>query len=241
MNRSEAINELAAALSKAQGAFENPKKNREVRVTSKRTGATYKFSYATFDEIVDCIRKPLADNGLSFTQGVNGAVITTMLLHASGQWLSTELPIKAGEADNAAQAMGSAITYAKRYALTAMLGIASEEDDDGNAADGNVIDQSRYSDTQKRAASKPPATPTGASHKPGNLDQSTRNGAAEQWAEQFAGKMKACRSIEERRALWDASAKYLDRLETGSPDLHARLLDTYGELQDAGRSVVEAA
>lgn len=226
MNHSETLNELAAALAKAQGAFQNPKKNREVKVTSKRTGAQYKFSYATFDEIVDCVRKPLADNGLAFTQGVNGAAITTMLLHASGQWLSTELPIKIGDADNAAQAMGSAITYAKRYAITAMLGIASEEDDDANAADGNVIDQSRYRESPPPQHSAK-RNGNGGAHTPGNIDTGTRASAAETYVEQSIAKLKAMKTNEEMATWWKAAAKHIGKLEENHPALHDRLVTAY--------------
>lgn len=146
MNRSEQINELAGALSKAQGAFPAIEKNREVTVKSEK--GTYKFWYATLDNIVDGIRKPLSENGLSYVQAIvtsdREMLCETMLMHSSGQWLCTALPVKFSDGKNNAQALGSAITYAKRYGLTAMLGIVADEDDDANAADGNHIENSRY-------------------------------------------------------------------------------------------------
>lgn len=139
MQRSEQINELAAALAKAQGAFTNPSKNRTVRVNTK-SGGSYDFAYATFDAIVEAARKPLSDNGLAFTQTVESgdgrAVLVTTLLHSSGQWLASSTPLMTEGSGN--QAFGSAMTYQKRYQLTAMLGISADEDDDGNAADGNT-------------------------------------------------------------------------------------------------------
>lgn len=147
MNRSEQINELAAALAKAQGSFPAIEKNRTVTVKTK-TGGSYKFAYATLDNIVDGIRKPLSDNGLSYVQAIitsdREMLCETMLMHASGQFLVTALPVKITPGENGAQALGSAITYAKRYSLTAMLGIVADEDDDANAADGNHIEDSRY-------------------------------------------------------------------------------------------------
>jgi len=238
VNRSEAINELAAALSKAQAEIEG--------ATKGSNNPAFRSKYADLGAVWDAIREPFSKNGLAvaqFPRAVEtGVEVETILMHGSGQWLSDAFWIPCAKGD--AHGYMSATTYARRGALAAIAGVAPV-DDDGNAATGRKDDGSQ--DTAAKATQAPkrtqatPAPPTGASHKPGNLDQTTRNGAAEQWAEQFAAKMKACRSIEERRALWDASAKYLDRLETGSPDLHARLLDTYGELQDAGRSVVEAA
>lgn len=142
MQTSEQLGELAGALAKAQGSFEAVERNREVEVKMK-TGGKYSFSYATLDAIVESVRKPLADNGLSYVQGVdgseNGSVVETMLMHSSGQWVRTVIPVHAGGNDNRAQAMGSGITYAKRYALTAILGIVAEDDDDGNEADGNTV------------------------------------------------------------------------------------------------------
>lgn len=147
MNRSEQINELAAALAKAQGAFPSIEKNRTVTVKTK-TGGSYKFAYATLDNIVDGIRKPLSENGLSYVQAIitsdREMLCETMLMHSSGQFLTTQLPVKFSSSENNAQALGSAITYAKRYSLTAMLGIVADEDDDANAADGNHIEDSQY-------------------------------------------------------------------------------------------------
>lgn len=146
MNRSEQINELAAALAKAQGSFPAIEKNRQVTVKSEK--GSYKFWYATLDHIVDGIRKPLSDNGLAYVQAIiqsdREMLCETMLMHASGQFITTQLPVKYADQKNNAQALGSAITYAKRYSLTAMLGIVADEDDDGNAADGNEIQDSQY-------------------------------------------------------------------------------------------------
>lgn len=139
MEHSDQINEIAAALAKAQGAMKAPEKNRTVRVKSQRTGAEYEFSYSTFDALIEAARKPLTDNGIAFMQfpDVREAIVTvdTMLVHESGQFFRNTLVLKA--ADSFPQSVGSAISYAKRYALAAMLGLAGEEDDDANAAEGN--------------------------------------------------------------------------------------------------------
>lgn len=138
MNTSEQINELCAALAKAQASFQNVARDKNVVVKTK-SGASYQFSYAPFESIVDAVRKPLGENGLSFVQSASSIdgklVLLTRLLHSSGQWIETLTPIVVGE--QGAQALGSGITYSKRYALTALLGIAADEDDDGNLADGN--------------------------------------------------------------------------------------------------------
>lgn len=139
MNQSETINEIAAALAKAQGQFTNPARNREVKVKTK-AGDTYTFTYATLDAIMDVVRGPLSANGLAlcFSLGNDslGPVCSTRLIHASGQWIETWTPILVAEGANA-QGWGSALTYARRYGLCALLAITADEDDDGNAGCGN--------------------------------------------------------------------------------------------------------
>ena len=157
MNQSEAINELAAALATAQGAFTNPPRNREVTVRTK-AGDTYRFAYSTLDSVMDVVRKPLADNGLALVHSLGndeqGPVCETRLIHASGQWLGTWVPVIVAEGANA-QGWGGAITYARRYGLCSLLGIAADEDDDANAACGNEATAT------PRQTRKPPAKSNG--------------------------------------------------------------------------------
>jgi len=135
MNQSEKIGELAAAFVKAQAALPAVPKRGRGQVGTART------TYATLDDMIDTARGPLEQNGLSFTQmldtGVDGASLTTMLLHASGQWIASSTPIDAMDGNrgtNAMQAFGSTLTYLKRYALSAMLGVTTDDDDDGGTA-----------------------------------------------------------------------------------------------------------
>lgn len=135
MRTSQEIDKIAPALAKAQAKLANPKKNREVEVRS--TKGTYKYSYATLDSIFDLARPVLAEAEVSICQGTSHAdgrwVVVTRLTHSSGQWQETDTPLPySGHSD--AQVLGSALSYAKRYGLTAMLGIASEDDDDGTRA-----------------------------------------------------------------------------------------------------------
>ena len=142
---SEQFNEIAAAFAKSQLAFTSPKKNRTVKVQTK-TGGSYTFEYADLAAILEMARPILAKNGIAVTQnarikridtGAPYILVDTMLLHESGQYIiydPLEFP-----ADGQIQANGGTITYLKRYALAAALGLASEEDDDGNAADNNSV------------------------------------------------------------------------------------------------------
>lgn len=126
--------ELAAALAKAQASFPVIKRDKQVTVKSERTGKSYSFKYAPLDAILDATRKPLADNGLAITQLLDGPDLVTMLLHSSGGSLTGRMPLPN---NGTVQDLGSAITYLRRYSIQALLGIAAEEDDDGNRASGN--------------------------------------------------------------------------------------------------------
>lgn len=127
MKHSETIKELAAALHKAQ-------KNIKAALKDS-TNPHFKSKYADLSSVIEAVKQPLLDAGLVFTQGVHdaegGVAIETMLLHTSGEWLSSTLRIPASKQD--AQGFGSAITYGRRYGLQALCGVPAE-DDDGNAA-----------------------------------------------------------------------------------------------------------
>ena len=131
MNKSENINELAAALAKAQGEMRGAVKD--------SANPFFKSRYADLASVWDACRVPLTKNGLSVVQtnvgdGAEMVAVETILLHSSGQWISSFLSVK--PVKNDPQGIGSCITYLRRYSLAAMVGIAPE-DDDGNAASGH--------------------------------------------------------------------------------------------------------
>lgn len=126
---------LAAALAKAQAAFPVIERTRTVEVQTK-TGGKYTFNYAPLDTILAAVRAPLSANGLAVTQLLDGTDLVTVLMHESGGSFEGRVPIPRASGDTVQQ-FGSAITYLRRYALQAILGVASEEDDDGNHAAGN--------------------------------------------------------------------------------------------------------
>lgn len=128
MNRSETLSKLAVALVKAQaeiGAAVKSAKN-----------PFFKSNYANLEEVIETAKGPLNKHGIVFLQIVNeserGAVVETTLLHESGEFLSGCTPVVTAK-QNDPQALGSAITYAKRYGLQAICGIPSA-DDDGESA-----------------------------------------------------------------------------------------------------------
>lgn len=141
------IGDLATALAKAQGEFTAAERDHIAKVMSKKGAeSSYSYAYADLQAYLEVCRKPLADNGLSFIQnvGVDGqkATVSTLLIHASGQWLESD-PLSLTASDSLPQSIGSAITYGRRYSLSAVLGMASEADDDANTAQGNGADTGR--------------------------------------------------------------------------------------------------
>lgn len=146
---------LASALAKAQGQFATVKRDKTVTVSTK-TGGSYSFSYAPLESILGAVRKPLADNGLVLVQQLNDGALDTSLIHDSGAILSGSIDIPA---TGDIQAFGSAITYLRRYAIQAMLGIAAEDDDDGNHAAGNIASPTGRSSSP--AVNRPAAAPPG--------------------------------------------------------------------------------
>lgn len=146
MDKSEEIDKLAIALAKFQGSLEQPSLSSEVKVRTK-TGGEYKFKYADLSECKRAAKQPLADNELSVCQLIEDDYsIRTILLHSSGQWISSKVRMPSNTAD--AQSIGSAITYAKRYAFCAILGIVADDDEDANIASGNTA--------QKEPPKEPP-------------------------------------------------------------------------------------
>lgn len=176
------IDKLATALAKAQGEFQ------PVAKTGKNPHL--KNEYATLDDIISAIRKPLATHGLSFVQLLNSngdeaLTLRTMLLHESGQYIESVVQVHAGSGNrgvNELQALGAAITYMKRYALSAMLGIAADTDGDGEGAKPAPRTQPQRHQSQ-------PTAPAG-----------TRPLPAE-----------AIRNIIRKKAGWDGDTRHTDR------------------------------
>jgi hypothetical protein len=142
MNKSEQINELATALSKAQGELENASKS--------SNNPHFKSRYADLAEILNTIRPVFSAHGLAVTQcpSFEGGVasVETVLMHSSGQWISSVISAPCSKQD--AQGVGSAITYCRRYALAAVAGIA-QEDDDANSAVGHTPRQQQQQQQQQ--------------------------------------------------------------------------------------------
>ena len=127
MKMSDSIAQLAEALSKAQGQIDAASKG--------AVNPHFKSKYADLNALREVIREPLAVNDLSVVQlprfSDKEVEVETMLLHKSGEFIAETLRMPVGQ--QTAQAVGSALTYCRRYSLSAILNLAAD-DDDGNAA-----------------------------------------------------------------------------------------------------------
>lgn len=180
MNKSESIAKLAPSLC---AAFD------EIKWAVKdSTNPHYKSKYADISSIIEAVKIPLLKQGIVFLQGVGGSenmvTVETMLLHSSGEWISSTLEIPASKHD--AQGFGSAITYGRRYGLQAMCGVPTA-DDDGEAATKSA--PSVLESALKFASDKPSAkhSPTdGALKSLSAQDQETAKSTAAEIVDLFA-------------------------------------------------------
>lgn len=128
--QSEQLDQLAAALAKAQGEMRHAERDSENPHLRNR--------YADLASVIDACRTALSAHGLSWVQlpaiTERGHVLRTRLMHASGQWIESEIPVLTQR--QGPQEYGSALTYARRQSLAAMVGVAPDNDDDGELAEG---------------------------------------------------------------------------------------------------------
>lgn len=146
---SQSTASVSKALAAAQGDIKAPKKGKTAKVKMK-SGGEYSYSYADLADVIECLREPFAKHGLSQSQAMrapNGHVeIVTTIRHESGEWVRSYYPLPNYPTP---QEMGSAISYGRRYSLTALAGIMAEDDDDGERA--------QHAEPVKREAKAPPA------------------------------------------------------------------------------------
>lgn len=144
MQKSSEITEISKALSEFRKEVKQPLKD--------ANNPFFKSKYVPLENVVEAIDEVAPNHGLSFTQwpvndGNGNVGVSTMLLHSSGQYIEYD-PIYMKPDKQTPQAIGSAITYSKRYSLSAVFGITSDEDDDGNQATGNNQPKQQYNKQQ---------------------------------------------------------------------------------------------
>jgi hypothetical protein len=131
---SESVAAIATALAKAQLELTNPEKAMVGTVYNNRSDSPQSFRYASLSSGLDIVRKTLGGQQIAIAQTTdidraNGMVnLTTVLLHTSGEWISSDWPVCRTSEISAPRRMGAALTYARRYALFTMVGIAGEDD-----------------------------------------------------------------------------------------------------------------
>ncbi|WP_332691676.1 ERF family protein [Devosia sp.] len=171
MNRSDSIAKIAPALVKALALIEGAAKT--------KTNGGFKTKYADLETVIDASRDILTAHGLTLIQ-LPGACIggvlnlETILLHESGEYISGEMGIALGKTDP--QGVGSALTYARRYAQMAALNMAAV-DDDAEAAHGRGANQNA-----RQAPSAPPAPALTVADAKAAIDRYSSIAALEQWA-----------------------------------------------------------
>lgn len=177
--RSESIKTLAVALKGFQHEVQ--------KISKTEDNPFFKSKYADLPAILDAIREPLANNGLSFAQFPTGEnEMTTILMHESGEFLQGTF--KMTPSKNDPQGQGSVITYQRRYALSAILGLNTDEDDDGNAA-------SQPRNGQNKANQNGQAKP-----KPLAIQ--------EEEFQALETEVKAARDLDELQEVWNKYEKY---------------------------------
>ena len=217
---SATIGQVAAALAKAQATFPEVRKNKHVRVQTRNRGS-YEFDYADLNAILAACKNALTQNQLSVSQLIlpngQGMVLRTLLMHSSGEFLSSAMFLNRRENP---QELGSEITYMKRYALSSMLGIAADDDDDGNLAAGNDAQQRKpngQSNGQRQQDRKAPAKPDVqtvqvAQDKDGNPDWKT-------FAEALKAEVKKAPDVVFINELVKAHNGAISNLKSNAPDL----------------------
>lgn len=166
---SPTIGKLVDALSKAQAEMKPAKLD--------CVNPHYKSKYASLTSVKDAYQAPIAKQGLAVSHQVFSAkefyYVRTMLVHSSGEFFANTLKLLVGKQDM--QGLGSAITYAKRYSVSALLDIVDTDDDDGNASLPEKPNQNNKSQAQtppaQKAGGNPQSKPPLQNHAPGALSQ----------------------------------------------------------------------
>jgi hypothetical protein len=208
---SETIGTIAAALARAQAQLVNPEKSLVGTIRSDQTsGAERSFRYAPLSSGLDIVRKTLSQHEIATVQTTSidetaGIVrLSTVLAHASGEWIASDWPVCTISETATPHRMGAALTYARRYALFTLVGIAGEDDLD--APDLTT-----------------PTAPTSKASKPTENKIGDLNGGRTHSTQQFAGDRRAKAVLNPRKPTLEpqASASLRDQLTAELKDLNS--------------------
>ena len=229
--QSEAINELAAALAKAQAEMQHAGKTAE--------NPFFKSKYADLPAVIDAARPFLAKNGLAVTQPIDidesgNLTLVTQLSHASGQWMRSWYPVR--PVKNDPQGLGSAVTYARRYSYCSLVGVAADDDDDGNAASGNT-------NGNGHAQPAPPAAPAYRPHDPVRPQKDAYVVACpikpdgtldfDSFTAELETAINGATNVNEVSMYNRSNSKTLKAMQTERPDLFAAIGEKFREMSNA--------
>ena len=206
---SESIGALASALAKAQAELTNPEKSliATIRSPFPREGDRT-FRYASLASGLDIVRKALGQHGIATVQttAVDQATgqiqLTTLLAHASGEWISSDWPVCAISEAATPHRMGAALTYARRYALFALVGIAGEDDLD---APDLLVEPSPAIDLPARphhSVQNIRKPPNGSVHKPRQARPVLASGPSAALRDQLIAEINGLKKDRDDLALW---------------------------------------
>jgi hypothetical protein len=192
---------FAVAFAKLQGVIRPAIKD--------ATNPAFRSKYADLGAIWEAVRKPLSDHGFGIIQSPqfegDTMWLETTLLYISGEKMVSRYPLRPVKQDP--QGFGSAITYAKRYAISAMLGVVADEDDDGNAASQRS--------TQATAIHTPHTLPTA---------QEVTETTPQAWAQKAIDRLATFNSPDEITAFEDKYEAKIVLLAKSLPDMHQKLV-----------------
>lgn len=226
---SPSIANVAAALAAAQGEFEAAEKDRQATVKSDK--GSYSYKYANFASLMSAVRGPLAKYKLALTvrarTDAKGATATAILLHASGEWLCGD-PITITANASTPQATGSALEYARKYAVRTLLNIATddESDDDGQAAAGHGAVRAPAQASAKRAAAP---TQSGAIKAAGGITSSEMDRAGPPPVDAYAEALATIAAAKNA----DDLARTVDVITSLGVGSDPKIRAAYGERQKA--------
>ncbi len=160
MRTSTTTAELSKALAAAQGEFPPIEKDKTVTV-QKKTGGQYTFKYAELSSIIAATHKIMAKHGLSILSAPvaspEGMVLTTRLSHASGEWVEGDFPLTVGV--ERVQDLGAQLTYFRRYAMTGLLNVSTDDDVDGGGGDLEMHGPAKPAKAPKTGSTAPVEPP----------------------------------------------------------------------------------
>src|SRR5947207_273230 len=203
---SETIGAIAAALAKAQGELTNPEKLliATLRSPFPREEGSRTFRYASLASGLDIVRKSLRQHEIATVQTTaidqaSGQIqLTTLLAHASGEWISSDWPVCPISETAAPHRMGAALTYARRYALFALVGIAGEDDLDAPELEPSPAIEPPADPNQ---SSRKRATSNGSIHKPNQPKPALTSEASTSLRDQLIAEITGFKD-EDELALW---------------------------------------